>query len=113
MDCFFLGRGRSGNRHRMNSQQSGAFLCQCAYGYYGTTCGSFDPCTLQPCLNDGECFNSTSLPGGYRCSCPLGYFGYNCSRLDPCSSSPCQNHGRCTNYTDTHYSCACRAGFHG
>ena len=36
-----------------------------------------DPCTPNPCLNEGEC--DLDPGGGYICSCPYGYGGMACA----------------------------------
>ena len=35
-----------------------------------------NPCTENPCLNDGNC--SVIAGGDYSCACPAGYYGKNC-----------------------------------
>jgi len=60
-----------------------------------------DPCTPNPCQNDGSC-------SGGVCTCLAGYLGDKCQNRDPCYPNPCQNGGSCNAGT-----CTCTAGFMG
>lgn len=37
-----------------------------------------DPCSSNPCLNEGDC--DLHIKTGYRCFCPLGYGGLHCEQ---------------------------------
>lgn len=56
---------------------------------------SNQPCDiLQPCLNDGTCFNNNDTGRGYNCSCSTGFNGDMCQingRL--CQLNMCRNNG--------------------
>lgn len=55
------------------------FLC---VGISGNNCeiDSFNECTSNPCLNNGNCQDRLS---DYACFCPRGFTGKNCDISDP------------------------------
>lgn len=62
----------------------------------GPTCNvTFNPCDLMdPCQNDGTCFNSNMTLWGYICLCPSGIGGVECETdYRICQSDTCWNNG--------------------
>ncbi|KAK2582771.1 hypothetical protein KPH14_005036 [Odynerus spinipes] len=52
------------------------FLCRCEPGYTGTTCNAqIDPCSPNPCKNNGVC---AVIGGAVTCDCPSSYTGSRC-----------------------------------
>ncbi|XP_054002675.1 cubilin [Hylaeus anthracinus] len=52
------------------------YRCQCNPGYVGTTCSdTADPCSPNPCKNNGVCVVSN---GAATCDCPSTYTGDRC-----------------------------------
>ncbi|KAL7745333.1 hypothetical protein ACLKA6_015352 [Drosophila palustris] len=62
------------------------YTCMCPRGFRGPRCDPLpDPCTSQPCQNDGRC-SSTPSSGGFVCQCRPGYRGRLCeSRFSSCN----------------------------
>jgi hypothetical protein len=87
------------------------FLCHCAVGYTGTTCGTqVDDCANSPCQNGGTC---TDGVGSYSCACAAGYAGSSCEiDVDDCAASPCHNGGVCEDGVASH-TCHCLPGYSG
>ncbi|XP_078481791.1 uncharacterized protein LOC100178651 isoform X3 [Ciona intestinalis] len=83
------------------------YYCLCDDGYYGNECQN-NPCTVQPCQNDGVCHVSNS---SYTCECKTGFFGINCTQ-DYCSQDPCMNGGNCS-LNGTFYTCDCPPTYTG
>ncbi len=49
---------------------------------------------LQPCQNDGSCFNNDTIPYGFNCLCLSGFSGAQCEFDDrPCKPDTCWNNG--------------------
>jgi hypothetical protein len=53
------------------------------------------PCDmLDPCRNNGSCFNNGTNVHGYFCSCPNGFNGSECQfDHQPCKPNTCWNNG--------------------
>ena len=78
-----------------------------------------EPCTPNPCLNQGTCFDD----GWSRhCTCPQGYTGEICEisgeistseHMDSCAIIPCLNHGTCIDIRYGEIRCLCLPGFTG
>lgn len=51
-----------------------------------------DPCSSNPCRNEGECEKIDRE--SFSCKCPNGYTGETCEK-DPCSSGFCDEHELC------------------
>ncbi|XP_034489715.1 cubilin homolog [Drosophila innubila] len=62
------------------------YTCMCPRGFRGPRCDPLpDPCTSQPCQNDGRC-SPTPSDGGFVCQCRPGYSGRLCdSRFSSCN----------------------------
>jgi hypothetical protein len=84
-------------------------------GSAGTEIGGFggaidDPCTPNPCLNDGVCVSDDE---SYACDCAPGYAGIVCQvYVGHCTDNPCQNGGVCTDVPDG-FTCACPPPYQG
>ncbi|XP_071945103.1 uncharacterized protein [Antedon mediterranea] len=75
--------------------QASGFVCDCTQEYTGDYCEkAVDPCSSQPCLNNGICDKIDSII--YECRCTNEYLGDNCEIMDPCSQTTCKNGGICT-----------------
>jgi len=82
----------------------------------GTNCNiSSNLCNLlDPCKNDGICWNSTSTDLGYICNCSKGFTGPQCqqdTRL--CKPTTCWNNGTCNEILNTTFKCSCQQGWTG
>ncbi|XP_029048305.2 cubilin isoform X2 [Osmia bicornis bicornis] len=56
--------------------QGNSYVCVCDPGYTGTTCDTkIDPCTPNPCRNNGVCVSSST---GINCDCPSTFTGSRC-----------------------------------
>ncbi|XP_038068909.1 uncharacterized protein LOC119738212 [Patiria miniata] len=90
---------------------TGGFECDCANGYFGTTC-FHSVCTLHFCWHNGTCFlDDSGLP---HCRCPDEYYGSQCQLLNPClQDNPCQNGGNCTKVQGVRFDCECPVGWTG
>ena len=97
--------------------------CECASGFSGATCETFDgladPCNPSPCMHGGSC-RAVAFPApGAQCDCIIGYTGDSCETapapVDPCSPNPCANGGRCehVSFPMDHTVCECASGFSG
>jgi hypothetical protein len=63
----------------------------------GLNCNvSNTPCDmLQPCENNGSCYNNDTISLGYRCSCPSGFNGTQCQfDYRPCKLNTCWHNSR-------------------
>ena len=68
------------------------------------------PCTVNPCLNGGNCFNISNVA---TCNCTGGFSGSICNIApNPCTVNPCLNGGVCTNNNGT-AACACQGAWTG
>ncbi len=90
---------------------AGKFVCVCAEGYTGATCGTnLDDCAPNPCFNGGTCTDGVDT---FTCACPTGFSGTQCEKnVDDCSGSPCANGGVCLDGVNQ-YTCVCAVGFAG
>jgi len=72
-----------------------------------------DPCSPNPCENDGVC--SEGENGDALCTCEEGWTGDSCDTdFDECHSEPCLNGGQCDDQrTFGSYSCACPQRYGG
>ena len=78
----------------------------------GISSCEFNPCSQEPCSNDGTCIVDDSF--SYWCVCKLGYSDPNCqTSADPCAENPCQNGGICEPLNTLEYECHCPLGFDG
>ncbi|KAF8790711.1 Adhesion G-protein coupled receptor G4 like protein [Argiope bruennichi] len=89
------------------------YECDCPVGFYGTSCEYFDPCSHNPCSNNGKCLNTTH--NEYVCICAEDYSGPNCGSYNPClhRRNPCENGATCEMTTNNTYICICAEGFYG
>ena len=91
-----------------------AYDCTCSIGniFNGDTCQYSNPCTVNPCLNDGRC----NWEGGlsFTCSCTPTFEGIFCEReFSICKrSKPCVN-GACHDDIEQGYKCECEDGWKG
>ncbi|CAF0918198.1 unnamed protein product [Adineta steineri] len=72
------------------------------------------PCNqLQPCLNNGTCYNNDTNVDRYFCLCLEGFNGTEC-QLDfrVCKSDTCFNDGTCLTLNAT-FNCSCKSGWEG
>ncbi len=86
--------------------QGGNFFCRCNPGYTGQKCEICDPCTPNPCSNNGQC---TSQGTSFVCQCPPGFSGSRCEIRDPCTPNPCANNGQCMTQ-GSNFMCTCPQG---
>ncbi|CAI5447733.1 unnamed protein product [Caenorhabditis angaria] len=102
----------TGNNEQCNLVE-GEAVCSCADGYTGTDCDMLtsDPCSTEPCLQNGDC---TSDSNGYTCTCDSGYYGEQCQYSgDPCSDY-CSNGGTCVLvFSETTPYCECPFEYYG
>ena len=78
----------------------------------GISSCDFNPCSQEPCSNDGTCVVEDSF--SYWCICRLGYSDPNCqTSTDPCSLNRCQNGGICEPINTLEYLCHCPLGVEG
>ncbi len=91
---------------------AGGFVCLCAEGFGGDTCGTtLDDCAASPCQNGGTCLDTVG--DGYACSCAIGYSGTLCeTNIDDCTDTPCLNAGTCVDGVDA-FTCDCTTEFAG
>ncbi|CAP26454.2 Protein CBG05891 [Caenorhabditis briggsae] len=70
-----------------------------------------DPCSPQPCLQNGVC---SSSGGTYTCACATGFYGEQCQYSgDPCTGY-CQNGGTCSLiFSETTPYCQCPFDYYG
>ncbi len=88
-------------------------------GVLTTTTPVSNPCSPNPCQNNGFCTQTGT--SNYICSCLSGFQGSNCQVVittttpvsNPCSPNPCQNNGFCTQTGTSNYICSCLSGFQG
>ncbi|CAF0853328.1 unnamed protein product [Brachionus calyciflorus] len=85
------------------------FICACRENYYGSSCKfNLRPCSLNPCLNNGNCSN-ININGSlnYKCQCFDGFSGRNCEfKKEICSPEICSNKGYCY-YSNQNPKCKC------
>ncbi|XP_072013269.1 uncharacterized protein [Amphiura filiformis] len=87
------------------------FTCEFNVQHVGVS----DPCSPNPCQNNGAC---NANGNQFQCTCTGGFSGNTCqtppTTADPCNSSPCQNGGVCTSFNNNQfYQCTCQSGFIG
>lgn len=95
------------------SSVANSFTCKCTKNYQGRFCQTLiDPCSNDPCENNGTCQirNRTD----YQCSCSSKlYSGRNCEIYrSPCSSRPCLNGAICRVVHDS-FLCQCPLNYRG
>lgn len=82
----------------------GLYTCSCPAGYTGKNCEILvNPCSSNPCLNQGVCSPfASNTTSNFTCVCLPGSTGPLCQYfVDPCSSSPCLFNGNCITVTNT------------
>ncbi len=86
----------------------GSYYCDCADGWGGTNCESWDPCAseLNAChQNEGQgtCADNA---GEAECTCNIGWLigDGSCNDEDWCASDPCNSNGTCNEAAET---CTC------
>jgi Notch 1 len=110
--CFDEGRRCLNGGSCLKYDEETNYSCKCPIGYSGTRCEAYDPCAINPCLNDGTCLFKP--PSFYECNCTSQYYGYQCEKLNPCSNTSCQNGGAChINYSNNDFYCLCEGNFVG
>ncbi|XP_074147953.1 protocadherin Fat 2 [Sminthopsis crassicaudata] len=76
----------SSNQKKRAGFLKGVSLTQC--------CPQGNVCSLNPCLNGGQC--SETSRGGYKCMCPASFSGAHCELSGgSCESRSCLNGGNC------------------
>lgn len=94
----------------------GGYLCLCAAGFEGPTCGYLvNNCASDPCMNGGACQNGLNK---YTCQCNDNYSGLNCeiSNTETCMSMENQCHfgGKCElDPLLNRHTCNCSEGYTG
>ncbi|XP_029190904.2 neurogenic locus Notch protein-like [Acropora millepora] len=84
--------------------------CICNEGFIGDgiTCTVIDdPCSPNPCLNNGTCTKGPDE--SFDCACLTGFYPPLCKK-DICKPNPCKNNGICVN-RGAGFHCICPAGF--
>ncbi|XP_039262601.2 slit homolog 1 protein-like isoform X2 [Styela clava] len=96
------------------------YTCKCPPGWSGDFCHIEieDPCSENPCMNEGQCFPSLASDGQveFRCECKIGFRGLNCSEeWDPCLDHKCENEAQCVmdGSNGAGYRCECSRGYRG
>jgi hypothetical protein len=83
-----------------------------------STCISYNPCAIGPCLT--SCVANLSSPLGFTCgSCADGYWGdgivpplgVGCLPRDPCAAGTCPDYSSCFPTTNRTSICQCLRGF--
>ncbi|KAJ8041925.1 Neurogenic locus notch-like protein 1 [Holothuria leucospilota] len=89
------------------------FICTCASGFTGVTCGQVQTaCNPNPCINGGVC-NLVGL-NSFSCNCPAVFIGTRCEQVQTaCNPNPCQNGGACSLQGINGFICTCASGFMG
>ena len=74
-----------------------------------------NPCSTQPCSNDGYCSadEGAVVGGAFKCECRKEFTGRLCDKpRNECHPNPCLNRGKChLKYQGFH--CQCKDGFFG
>ncbi|XP_071823803.1 uncharacterized protein [Apostichopus japonicus] len=71
-----------------------------------------DPCTPNPCLNQGLCIALEII--NFFCFCQGTFTGLRCEQgQNACSTNPCQNGGTCSLSDSSGFTCRCPIGFTG
>ena len=69
-----------------------------------------DPCSNDPCGNNGEC---EDIIDSYNCRCQPDFTGTNCeTKIDHCVGIICHNNGTCVDDVNK-YTCNCVPQFKG
>lgn len=98
--------------------QGDDFVCECEEGFSGRLCelqdGMTNPCSAQPCLNDGTiCRPTPDDQTSYVCSCGAGWEGTYCEEsVDDCVHAICYGDSECLDQHQT-YTCQCSDGYEG
>ncbi|CAF1264590.1 unnamed protein product [Adineta ricciae] len=88
----------------------------CTSNTIGITCNiSSTPChIMQPCQNDGSCFDNKSNSNSYDCLCLQGFNGSMCENDHrPCQPNTCFNRGECNATSNEGFKCSCESGWTG
>lgn len=90
------------------------YTCKCPSGFQDKNCiRNIDPCSGDPCLNDGLCIRNGDT---YYCECNSRFDGERCetNRISGCYSDPCAHGGSCREAPDgMSIFCLCRPGYRG
>lgn len=92
-----------------DNNTDGILWCNSTTGTWTGNPGSckstiFNPCSPNPCMNNGTCMTSEDPYGwGYCCVCPKQYGGRRCQVVNPCITAPCPTDASCwiTSANDT------------
>jgi len=91
--------------------------CLCEPRFKGQFCEKpVDPCLGKPCLNEGQCFASSTSPTEFKCFCPFGFTGERCEIItSECDKLECLNGGlkTCQINNDLDKPCNCTESFTG
>jgi hypothetical protein len=71
--------------------------CRCNAGWKGAKCEQPDPCSSNPCKNNGTCSQNKLT---FNCHCSTGWTGNQCE-TEICYSNTCHGHGRCSTIHNT------------
>merc|ERR1719471_1254845 len=86
MDINACASGPCENGANCVNQLAGGYLCQCAAGYEGVTCGiNSNDCSANPCQNGAFCMD---LVNDFMCLCNTGYSGKRCETVAATESTP-------------------------
>ncbi|CAF1012454.1 unnamed protein product [Brachionus calyciflorus] len=89
------------------------YKCDCDVGFFGDSCNKdLNPCSSNPCLNDGVCTHISK--SSFKCECSSNYYdGDFCEKeIDLCQNETCSSQGRCT-VQNQKSKCICFKSFYG
>lgn len=95
------------------------YKCSCQANYTGSKCDlDIRPCSSNPCINKGSCFNSPNMKD-FKCVCYKKenksslFYGRHCEfKIDVCQNETCSSQGYCYANQDEP-KCKCHFGFFG
>ncbi|CAD5110730.1 DgyrCDS100 [Dimorphilus gyrociliatus] len=73
-------------------------------------CEELNPCSINPCINDGQCQVDGS---DFNCTCTENYYGDRCELIKACRTNPCLNGGYCGLDENNKVKCNCKKGYSG
>ena len=81
-----LNGGLCENVFNRNLNLDSDYSCTCMDGYTGGNCEILILCSLDPCLNSGNCTDAVDF-SDYSCTCTDGFTNKNCQTDIPCFST--------------------------